>query len=1191
MNGTIQKKKMIYLGAAIVMVVVASFLVYWFALRNVNHFPEFDGVYDNGEPISIISVSPSDLSGVAQDEPLIIQWNRPVTADAADAITISPSVKGHWTAIGDQLIFEPQRWKSGTYYTVSIEEGTEIPGSGSFVQKSTAFSFETQDSALRIPSTSGLFLNSRQYFFGEEEDIAIPVSFNDSTGAVPEVSLELWSCEDNDRFIETFLPLFSLPQWANITSGHFEAETSGLKRVNDIGCRLEDGELRFENPGNGQYLVRLTVGGIRRDVALTVGSLNHCFYYDGRTLLYADANGTSSTVTWGNLSADTDENGCVLLRQEEFSYDDCLLDPNKNVVQISNGSETQTIFLPMTKEFDRYTGEITASSHQIEQGDNLRLFGYLIPTLTLDSLPEEVTVSLENENGVVESAVVALDEQGCFSVEWENLSLPKGQWNAIVSVGDEVVTSCNFSVTDKNANEPYLIAEVGSSSYENGDEISFTVHAYDEKERPIEGLTITASGDVGKRITDENGEAIFYFHAMDSNILPVLDQRVVFTATLDHGVVLETECRYSIANSEIETTASPNKAEQTDDNVKVLYGSIQEGALVTSSEADSAYDFMMTLEEDSLEIAPENMVQPNPDFPQELTATAGSVLEFSPNDDGVTYFAALYEGNPAGSSLGQGISSSFGDALGMNAFALDMISSGDATFSLNVPSDSGSYFVRLYGVIPSQGGIYWDIPVTITDGVRLWNASEANISSDDDVSLVFRTRGEADRFTLTLADGITVEGDVAETFTVSLGNLAEGNYHGIITLQQDNREIFNQEVSFSVGREEPLLRVSGEKTEKDKVWQSYKVSDDMRDYVTKLFQLNLIHGDQILQIMARNDFYSALGEDAGSFITYCNNDLLSYQNNDGSFGRLPGLDGDMLLSALVAENEYAEFHRDALLQYAKARSGYDTDLEVLALCYWTMSSLGEPPLDDMKALLHEDDLSDLAALYLAKAFLAAGEVAISEDIYHELSNSLNRDGDSAYFPDNDGQRAIMKTLFMLDLSLSFEGKDQDRQSYLNHLMNVEMTTQTNRYLLSRCLLQLLDVEQISLADDGNLFLLEDTPETEEILTASFQIGDRNIAKCDAGDTVTLEIQWEGLYRENNLYLVYFVPNDGVEVIANERTSLGHGYATIITEGSSAQVQFRAGKASEGVMKEVYVYDLTAGVLLGKTDGKGLVVEE
>ncbi|MEE0775833.1 MAG: hypothetical protein U0M15_02080 [Bacillota bacterium] len=1197
MNFTVGNKKIISIGAACFIVVLAAFLIYWFALRDDNHFPEFDDVYDNGNEISVVSVSPQGLSGVAQNEPLVIQWNRPVTAEAAEAVEITPKTKGNWTAVGDKLIFHPQRWQSGTYYKVSIAQDTEIPGSGSVIQKNVAFSFETQDSTLRIPSTSALYLESQQFFFQDEEEIVIPLAYYDANGAVPDVTAKLWSCPDSKTFIETFLPLFSLPQWANLSASRFQGETSGLKRLNKVDYSLENGALHLKNPGKGQYLLRLTVGGISRDVAVTVSDIQSYTYYDGNHLLYWGLDRgkplKNATLVWGFSSMDIDANGCAFMQSND-TLDDRLLSPQKNVVRVSWGEQEQIIFLSADENgTSAYDGEITVSNHLVGNGDDLTFFGYVKTSLPSLDISEDVTISVENQSGIVKTFDASLDEQGCFSVKWERLSLPQGQWKAVINVGQNPIASYNFTVRDEISDKPCLWVTMDASSYEKGEDITFTVQALDQKGKPMEGLSITASGDVGKRITDDNGEAVFYFHAMDLGILPVIDQRVVFSATLSDGTELETECRYSIVNSEQENGSSPESdhsmAVSLENSEAVVYGSLRDGVLETSPEFTKNYDFALAYDGDDIAMIPKIVDSPQLNLPEEITIEAGESLKLSPDDSSHSYFAALYDGNPAGSALGKGVScDSIGDAMTMGFLAMDMVADGNSTLSLTAPSIPGSYFLRVYGVQPYYGGTYWDIPVTVTNGVRLWSDGKTHYSSDSAVNLSYHTIGDVDSYRLSLSNDAVWEGEASEDFTVSLGKMAAGTYSGTLTLVQEGREVLHREVSFSVGKNEPLLKVTEEKSKDDRVWQSYNVSQEIMSYAEKLFQLNLLHGDQLLQVMARNDFYTALGENAGNLVVYRDNNLLKYQNNDGSFGRLPGLKGDLLLSAIVTDNNNAVFNHEALLSYAQERSLKSDDAEILALGLWIMSSLQEPPLDDMKALLQSKDLTDLAVLYLAKAFQAADEGDIAKSLYRELKESLNQDGDSSYFPDNDGQMAIMKTLFMLDLSLSFGGKDAE--PYMNYLMNVDMTTQTNRYLMSQCLLRWIQIDEIKLAEHGNLYLVADEPKTEEVLPASFLMDDKTITRCEVGDTVTLDVQWSGLYKTNNLYLVYISPDNGVEVLLDEQISLGHGYVTAITENSSAQIRFTVNQPSDGVLGTVYVYDLTAGVLLGKVESKGLMVE-
>ncbi len=78
----------------------------------------------------------------------------------------------------------------------------------------------------------------------------------------------------------------------------------------------------------------------------------------------------------------------------------------------------------------------------------------------------------------------------------------------------------------------------------------------------------------------------------------------------------------------------------------------------------------------------------------------------------------------------------------------------------------------------------------------------------------------------------------------------------------------------------------------------------------------------------------ALGADAPTMLYRPDGNVLSYQNSDGSFSRYAGGNGDLLLSALVAENTAVQYNEEALAAFILSKIESTKDRETRLLGYW-----------------------------------------------------------------------------------------------------------------------------------------------------------------------------------------------------------------------------------------------------------------
>lgn len=526
------------------------------------------------------------------------------------------------------------------------------------------------------------------------------------------------------------------------------------------------------------------------------------------------------------------------------------------------------------------------------------------------------------------------------------------------------------------------------------------------------------------------------------------------------------------------------------------------------------------------------------------------------------------------------------------------------TITLPTEGLAGDYTLRLY-VRDEKGGCvvrYWPVQIEKTTSLR--GDFNAEFLYGDKAQLHFYSdAGDADdgapslRYQLSLEDGaITREGDVTGSFDVDLGEeLAIGDYAGEVLLCEGDRVLERHDLALVIYGEEPLFY---------DVVTSETVPPVDDDYLTlavpaaeaaqwqALFDIHLLPGSQLLQLVGRADFYRAMGETAAYFAPYAQVSIADHQNNDGSFSRLPGGRGDLLISALIAKNDQTSFQPSSLRAFIRQRLATVEDNYALTLAFWGLSLLGEPPLQAMKNHRDNENLTYLEQLCLSEAFLAAGDLAEAERLYNRLLRKTETNEQGRYLPVGDD--TALATLLMADLAIELNREDVD--AFLAYAMSLQLDTLTNRYLLSSCLLRQIDFAAARpfngklAADEMVLSLREKTEIEVPGVTARFIADDAVVSEVFVGDMVTTYVNWSTSYGNNQLYMLYFLPAKQVALFENDRLFIARGRAYQITNDNNASFLLKTLAAGDDVGGNIYVINLTTGMILGITENKGLTVK-
>lgn len=528
-----KKKKYSYLLLITVGIafVTAIFVMYYFSgEETATYFAEDEAT------LALVSVSPWNEAGVSADSQIVIKWNHAVSSEAGDSVDITPSVRGEWNAAGNRLIFTPQKFAAGTYYTVTLPRGTVMNNEGDTLKEELSFSFETEDSSLRIPDTESFSVGGYQYHFSGDDIIEIPVSCIGEDDF--DVDVSVYRAEDKDAYIAAFAKFFTYPSWAQLTIEKYRASLRNFDQISESAMAVQTENntpsVVLGSLPAGQYLVRMTAAHSSYDIAVTVGDMDQTVFYDGENLnLWCHQNNdrvTGGTVRVAGKSYDLDENGFVSIPFDVTAGEIDRI-PSWPALTIISGEEETVYFVDVDDFQVSYQTTLITDQTTMQSGDDLTASGCIAVENGVFA-DDELTLTLTSDSGVIDTEETETKD-GCFSYTWEALHLPDGDYRVNLIYDGEEQGSSAFSVgTDQK--ELHLVAESDVSAVESGGRVTYTVAVLDQQGKRVDNAVVTMNGEESKDVNSA-GKARFSLTYDIGNELPVVQKIAVFSVNSPYG--------------------------------------------------------------------------------------------------------------------------------------------------------------------------------------------------------------------------------------------------------------------------------------------------------------------------------------------------------------------------------------------------------------------------------------------------------------------------------------------------------------------------------------------------------------------------------------------------------------------------------------------------------------------------------
>ncbi|MBA4336398.1 hypothetical protein C0416_01305 [bacterium] len=173
----------------------------------------------------------------------------------------------------------------------------------------------------------------------------------------------------------------------------------------------------------------------------------------------------------------------------------------------------------------------------------------------------------------------------------------------------------------------------------------------------------------------------------------------------------------------------------------------------------------------------------------------------------------------------------------------------------------------------------------------------------------------------------------------------------------------------------------------------YLMDAGVSSYYGSLLNLYYSHGERFEKRLGEQAAIELLKEYFGQdFTPHYDDDLLSYQRENGGLAMLPYADADLELTALTLafDNNPGRYSKDDLKAYLE---GYylnkDSNLEDIVLSLLGLASLHEPVLTSLQAIQNEEKLSTLDKFYLGLAFKRLGSKSEADNMLKKAVGEMD----------------------------------------------------------------------------------------------------------------------------------------------------------------------------------------------------------
>ncbi len=461
--------------------------------------------------------------------------------------SISPKVAGKFELHKKTIVFIPEKLQEGVVYTVTLAKGLPLKNSDKKLEADYSFKFQAGSSSKSSPSLIG-YANDF-YNFSTLDTPAMELYLSDSLKN-SDAAITLYKYPNENKFIESFKPIDSYPNWAYIDRSRILFSTSGLEKAYTFNLKptvhSDEWWSKYytvlpSEIAPGHYLVETKIKDVTTQTHLQINDASvYMSVAKNKTIAWVNDSKSGSAVKSAKVEAtgvkavNTDTDGIAVINEKipqpanDGPYYFKVSCPGKPVFVVRMPSQELANQVGQYSYYNYYNSSLSNNYWNylyLDRGmylptDTVNLWGVIKSRNGLDEI-KKATVRLVSLNvdtssptaGVLQEKEISLSGSGIFSSSIDYVNLSSGTYEVKILSGDKEITSKSFQVKEYSKPAYTIKLNPDKKAYFSWDKVNYDINANFYEGSPVPGLKLSynySAGDYNKNgslVCDANGKS------------------------------------------------------------------------------------------------------------------------------------------------------------------------------------------------------------------------------------------------------------------------------------------------------------------------------------------------------------------------------------------------------------------------------------------------------------------------------------------------------------------------------------------------------------------------------------------------------------------------------------------------------------------------------------------------------------
>ncbi len=465
--------------------------------------------------------------------------------------SISPKVPGKFEYHKKTIVFIPEKLQEGVVYTVTLAKGLPLKNSDKKLEADYTFKFQAGNSSKSSPSLIG-YVNDF-YNFTTIDTPAMELYLSDSLKN-SDAAVTLYKYPNENKFIESFKPIDSYPNWAYIDRSKNLFSAAGLEKAYTFNLKptvySDEWWSKYytvlpSDIASGHYLVETKIKDVTTQTHLQINDASvYMSVAKNKTIAWVNDSKSAGTVksakieATGIKAANTDTDGIAVINEKipqpanDGPYYFKVSCPGKPVFVVRMPSQELANPVGQYSYYNYYNSSLSNNYWNylyLDRGmylptDTVNAWGVVKSRTGSDEI-QKVTVRLVSLNvetsspaaGILQEKEVLSNSSGVFSTSIDYANLSSGSYEIRILTGDKEITGKSFQIKEYSKPAYTISLNPDKKAYFAWDTINYGINANFYEGSPVPGLKLSynyAAGDYhknGSLVCDANGKTSVSF--------------------------------------------------------------------------------------------------------------------------------------------------------------------------------------------------------------------------------------------------------------------------------------------------------------------------------------------------------------------------------------------------------------------------------------------------------------------------------------------------------------------------------------------------------------------------------------------------------------------------------------------------------------------------------------------------------